>query len=125
MSAFDQEADPLPTTASVGVCAWGRVWEGHAVKTLVDWNLPLAGEEKAYAVLGAEYSVGNLAFVRAGYRLDQELGAYSAGGGLRWAGLGLDYAFQPMGSLGSNHRLTVSYFFKSAAAWEEAPAIAP
>ncbi len=115
MTAFDQEADPLPTVASMGVQILGDDWGARGLKLCSDWNWPLQGETLSYATLGAEYGVMDLGFVRAGYRLDNELGAFSVGGGVRWSGLGVDYAFQPYGTLGSNHRLTVSYSFKPLA----------
>jgi outer membrane protein OmpA-like peptidoglycan-associated protein len=115
MSAFDQDADPLPTLAIAGIEVLSSVWNQQHLKLTADWNWSLAGDEAGYGTLGAEYAFRELACIRAGYRLNNELGALSVGGGLQWAGLGLDYVFQPFGTLGSNHRLTISYYFKPLA----------
>jgi outer membrane protein OmpA-like peptidoglycan-associated protein len=125
-TAFDQEADVLPLALTAGLaCAW-RPASGHQFKFLGDVRVPLAGDEAPFPLVGAEYALQDTALVRAGYRWDHELGSLSLGAGLRWSRWGVDYAYQPYGTLGNNHRLTLTYAFKPLPpASPESPAPAP
>lgn len=124
MTAFDQEADPLPRMAAGGVELTFHPWEGQTLQVLADLNCPLAGDEAITPAVGLEYKVQDIAVVRGGYRFSNELGTLSLGAGLRLATLGVDYAFQPYGSLGNNHRITFSYYFKPASS-QPAPVLEP
>lgn len=53
-------------------------------------------------------------FARLGYSIgpERELGGLSglaAGGGVQWGSLGVDYAWQPLGDLGTTHRISLTY----------------
>lgn len=74
--------------------------------------------EDGYLALGAEYERpvgGNMAMaLRGGYntRSTDGLGGsagMTAGAGLTFGGMALDYAFLPMGDLGATHRMSLSY----------------
>ncbi|MEW6516768.1 MAG: PorV/PorQ family protein [candidate division FCPU426 bacterium] len=109
-SAFLSEADSLPLQAAAGLAM--RAESGvHGFKFLADYSQVLVSAESGLAGLGMEYSLLNSAFLRLGYRLNQDSGRLSAGAGLRAYGLGLDYAYQPFSELGLTHRLTLSYVF--------------
>ncbi len=116
MTAFESEADPLPLRLLAGASWDLQLGGGHAVNLLADVQQPLAGAENAAAAAGLQYSYGSLVAVRAGYRALDDLGSLSLGAGLRFGGIGLDYAYQPFNGLGDNHRFTLSYLFPKPAA---------
>jgi hypothetical protein len=58
---------------------------------------------------GAEFSVSDLVWLRAGLRTDPNI--FSAGLGLRRAGLGFDYGFSTGGVLGDTHEFGIRYRF--------------
>lgn len=70
---------------------------------------------------GAEAVFEGRYAVRAGYQFDlvdnqwEGLNGLTLGAGYRWEVLSLDYAFLPMGDLGTSHRLSLSYHFGSPA----------
>jgi tetratricopeptide (TPR) repeat protein len=70
--------------------------------------------------VGAEYGFQSNYFLRAGYQVSQqnnELGGLTgltAGAGIRWNDLELDYAYLPYGDLGTSNRVSLSYFFPTS-----------
>jgi outer membrane protein OmpA-like peptidoglycan-associated protein len=112
MSAFDEEADQLPAMALAGAALTFNPGPGNRMTLASDWNQPLAGDEKSYLSLGAEFVFQGTVILRGGYRFVNEFGQLAFGAGLRFAGLGLDYTYQPYADLGDNHRITVSYFYE-------------
>ncbi|MBN1595259.1 PorV/PorQ family protein [candidate division FCPU426 bacterium] len=112
MSSFDEVQEELPVYLNAGVGIAVPLVEHHQLKILSDINQPLTGDEKIKAAVGVEYNWQQLAFLRGGYRFSEELGSLSLGGGLRYAGFGLDYAYQPLPDLGANHRFTLCYIFQ-------------
>jgi hypothetical protein len=66
---------------------------------------------------GVEYSYQSRYFLRAGYQLyeqDNEIQGFkglTAGVGIHWFDLSLDYAFLPYGDLGISHRISLGYSF--------------
>jgi hypothetical protein len=82
--------------------------------------------------VGVEYPLTGRLSLRSGYRLRQhgnELGAwsgFSAGAGVSFDRVTLDYAFSPFGDLGNSHRFSVNVRFgRETAAPAPAPAAAP
>lgn len=72
----------------------------------------------SYLQAGAEYSIQDQVFLRAGCQVplsDQSIGGFTdltAGVGFHLSGFSLDYAFLPYGDLGATHRVSVGYFFE-------------
>jgi hypothetical protein len=70
--------------------------------------------------VGAEDLIHNFLALRIGYQANlaetqiQGLSGLTAGGGISFSGLGLDYAFLPYGDLGAAHRVSLSYKFGQA-----------
>jgi flagellar motor protein MotB len=60
--------------------------------------------------MGGEYWYAGLLAFRAGYKAGY-LNQYTAGAGVVWQGIKLDYAFVPYGELGYTHRITATYAF--------------
>ena len=72
-----------------------------------------------YLQAGAEYSIQDQVFLRAGCQAplsDQAIGGLTdltAGVGFHLSDFSLDYSFLPYGDLGAVHRVNVGYFFES------------
>lgn len=111
---FDVDRDPLPITFKAGAAA-------NVLKDLVisaDFIVPKSAG--VYATFGAEYAFEpgedmNF-FIRAGLNTQQMgidgglAGAYF-GAGFSFQYFSLDYAFSPMGDLGTTHRFSLSFDF--------------
>jgi len=115
MNAWDTSADSLPLLAVFGAAFTLPLLSEHQVKLLLDINQLLAGAKAPLVSLGLEYNLKNILCLRSGYRLENELGTLSLGAGISYANFGLDYAFQPFGILGNNHRFTLSFYLRPAA----------
>ncbi len=113
MSAFETEADPLPALLLAGVAVDLDPIPGHELSLRADLQQPLEGDEKSIVLLGLEYSIQELLFIRTGYRLFDDMGTLSVGAGLRYGDLGLDYAYQPYNGLGDNQRFTLTYYIRN------------
>lgn len=103
---FEQEGDPLPATARMGVQY--RIVEKaeHQVSLAADQAYLLsAGEYRAGG--GLEYGYKGQFFLRGGYGGDHDDRRWAAGAGLDFRSVRLDYAFQPFGDLGDTHRFSV------------------
>jgi hypothetical protein len=107
-------------TTSGGFSLPGRVRVGAAARLGETLS---AGVEGAYGLqdklatmaLGLEWSPVRLIAVRAGYRQPfrsqriDGLTGLTAGLGVRWRSLGVDYAFQPYGDLAVSHRVGLTW----------------
>lgn len=118
MTAYDQAADNLPISMSVGAAF---KWAAHAHQLILLADLSTAIEENLIMtpLVGLQYQYHHNAFVKVAYRLDEELGNLMIGAGVKWGVLGFDYSYQPYGALGDNHRVTLSYYFKKASLHKE------
>lgn len=110
--AFIQEADPLPSEFALGLGIRLGTASQQALNLQMDYVQPLDGVSESSARWGAEYILAQMIFFRAGYRLENVMGRFSCGLGLRLQEWGLDYSFQPQVVLASRHRLTLSYEFR-------------
>jgi hypothetical protein len=81
---------------------------------LADVDVPSDNEQRA--VIGAEYEVRELVYVRGAYRINYDLGDISLGGGIKLDMAGttnarLDYSFSTQGVLGDVHRFGLGFSF--------------
>ena len=89
---------------------WGFLLAGQGTLENGGVNRLKAGTEAVYQ--------GSYA-LRAGYQFDfadnqwEGLSGLTLGAGYQWKDLALDYAFLPMGDLGTSHRISLSYRFPS------------
>ncbi|MGQ9614980.1 MAG: hypothetical protein ACUVWJ_01095 [Spirochaetota bacterium] len=110
---FVEEGCPLPTTFHAGLGYAILNMEDHAVKLGVQANIPL---HNVFSVgVGAEYSLFNTLFVRAGYTFGSLNRSFAAGLGAR-AGVGfteysVDYTFQPLPDYGILHSFSLTAYF--------------
>jgi hypothetical protein len=112
-SKFAEAAVKLPTTLRVG--ASGQPFAQWLFSADFVKRTDTAGE----ADIGAEVTPKKLFSMRVGYRYafnNPDLGGlsnFSAGMGLRFSSMSLDYAFIPLGDLGLTHRISLNYRFKA------------
>ena len=109
---YDQEKEKLPATirAGAGFYVTDNLLAAADIGQVVDRDI--------YAALGLEYTIGinedlSLA-LRGGYNTiaeSEELSGASAGLGIEYKSLVLDYAFVPMGNLGNTHRISLTFFW--------------
>jgi hypothetical protein len=101
----DRDREDLRRAVSVGV--------SYAPYPGVETALDIAhemGEAVQYRG-GAEFAVSDLVWLRAGLRTEPN--TFSAGLGLRHAGIGFDYGFSTSGVLGETHQFGIRYRFAS------------
>ncbi len=75
--------------------------------------------------LGLELLAFGTLALRGGYELGLDTGGMTAGVGLHFGQLGIDYAFVPYSSLGNSHRMSLSYAFGEAMSRPEVAAPNP
>jgi outer membrane protein OmpA-like peptidoglycan-associated protein len=99
----------IPTDIKIGCCFRGI----KNLNILTDLTLP--SDNLIHINLGAEYNINRYLSVRSGWRSGpydiSQLGwisGFTAGFGITYAGLNLDYAFVPYGKLGITHRIALS-----------------
>jgi len=113
---METESEPLPLELSLGVMLdAGDGWYGY-----LDGKFPC--DYSPYGAFGIEFKPlekGNSDIelgLRAGYNMRKAkdlggLGGWSAGLGLGFGGLKLDYAWVPMNDLGNTNRFSLMYMF--------------
>lgn len=102
---YETEGDPLPFTFRSGAAYQTRLGSGHDLTVLAD---AVQVNDRAVAVhVGAEYMYAGLLAARLGYKAGYDLEGLTAGLGLRWSVLELDYAFGLVQELTSTHRITL------------------
>lgn len=94
---FIEKADPMPLNMKGGVSA-----KLGPVLLAADVNKPMDNSFRAN--VGAEVSIKDLLFLRGGYNTAH---SYSAGLGIRWRMVGVDYAFAPFADIDASHRISV------------------
>lgn len=110
---FVREEENLPRTIRLG--ASKRFLE-NKITSAVDYSLP--NDNDGTVALGAEYRPLTRYAFRLGYRSTpgndihvDGLTGVTAGLGIFWGRLGIDYAFVPFGDLGDTHRVSLIYTF--------------
>ncbi len=109
---YDREAFDLPQALKVG----SRL---HLSPT---WMVSLEGvvpnDNRPYVALGTEYTIPVSSFTQVALRMGgnsralgdlEGLNSLSLGSGLNLRSFSIDYAFLPMGDLGTTHRFSLSY----------------
>lgn len=102
-----------PTTFRIGSAMDVLNREAHVLTASLQINHPVDNSENA--VFGIEYSYHDLLQLRGGYRVNLDEQGLTAGAGVHFA-LGktaahLDFAYSPMGRLGSTNQFTVGFEF--------------
>ncbi len=110
---FAEEGYPLPTIFSAGVGYTLLNIDNHSLRLALQADFPL--HDDISVSVGTEYSLFNLAYLRAGYTFNSVERSFSAGFGARLA-LGfteyaLDYTFRPLPDYGLLHSFGIHISF--------------
>lgn len=104
----------LPQVFQLGIAFDPVRMERGSLTLLADVTVP--SDNKELIVFGAEYQFQNFAFIRSAYRVNNESGNFSVGGGLNLKISGFnsrfDYAYSTMGVLGNVHRFGLELALK-------------
>ena len=108
MGTMRSERTTLPTTALAGATYEAAIPSVSGQGTLAaDLGYRLA-EDRAFGRLGGELFFDSVVALRAGYQLGSAARGWSAGLGLRYGIILLDYAFAPLSEdLGNTHTITL------------------
>jgi len=123
---FDTDFDPLPRTAALGAAWEQRVGSFNRLLGVLDFLSP--NDRPPQTHIGAELWFYDILALRGGYLTELDIGSgIRFGAGVRWKGIGFDYALATLGDLGDTHRLGLSYRFgkKKAARVARTPAAPP
>ncbi|MEW6516739.1 MAG: PorV/PorQ family protein [candidate division FCPU426 bacterium] len=102
---YESEGDPLPLTLRAGAAYSTRLAAGHELILLADGLKP---NDRDFALhVGAEYAYAGLLAARLGYKAGYDIEGLTAGLGVRWSVLELDYAFGLVQELTSTHRISL------------------
>jgi hypothetical protein len=102
---YETEGDPLPLTVRAGAAYGVSLGSSHQLALLADG---LKANDRDFALhLGVEYAYAGLLAARLGYKAGYDLEGLTAGLGVAWSVLQLDYAFGLMQELNSTHRITL------------------
>jgi hypothetical protein len=109
-ATFYDEPVPVPVTFKFGVSMNLIDTPGQLVKAAAEFKHPSDTSEKIN--VGAEYSLNDTYFLRAGYKMGYDEEGFTAGAGARVlvAGrhLGVDYSYSDFGFLGAVHRMALT-----------------
>ena len=101
----------LPQLFQMGIAFDPVTLSNGCLTLLADVIVP--ADNKELIAFGAEYNVHNLAYLRAAYRLNYDIGGISFGGGLHLNAIGMnariDYSYSTQGVLGNVHRFGLGF----------------
>lgn len=111
---YIEEEVALPITFKFGVSM--NVFDTPGQKVLVSAEFRHPSDTSEKINLGAEYSLNEMYFLRAGYKLNYDEESFTAGGGARvcvgsLGQVGVDYAYSDFGHLGAVHRMGLTLMF--------------
>ncbi len=110
MSEMESEKPDLPWTARAGA-AWDLALSGAGAATIAA-ELHYVNDEEARAGLGFEYRPMEIIALRGGYLINYDERGLTAGLGLSWKNVGLDFAYLPFDSdLGNSSRFSLRLDF--------------
>jgi hypothetical protein len=116
---YIDQAFPLPQTFTIGVSSFLlsdkdpliALSDQHSVRIAYEMVQPRDYDQQH--CVGMEYSFENLFFLRGGYQFNTDEQSWSAGIGVQYNGLRVDYSFNDFGQyLDSVHRITIGYAIK-------------
>ncbi|MEW6007613.1 MAG: hypothetical protein AB1595_05635, partial [bacterium] len=103
---YDEEGFGLPLSLKTGIS-----YSLPSLLILSDLTIP--NDNDPYLGLGAEYTLREIFFIRAGYKTgpEDEGKGFTIGLGTEYSSYNFDYAYQPFGKLGDSHRVSVKAKF--------------
>jgi len=113
-ATYIDEPVPVPATFKFGVSMNVFETRGQTVTIATEFKHPSDTSEKIN--VGAEYSLNDMYFLRAGYKLNYDEDSFTAGGGAMLTvgalgTVGIDYSYSDFGYLGAVHRVGLSLQF--------------
>jgi len=109
---YREEEDPLPFNIKTGAAYSGLI---KSLLIAADVNFPVDNIPSYHFGAEYRYKIKQIELaVRAGYKTKtiedlDALSGMSAGGGIGYKGLSVNYAWVPYGDLGNTHRMSLSY----------------
>src|ERR1035437_546548 len=116
---YIDQAFPLPQTFTIGASSFLlsekdpliAQSDQHSVRIAYEMVQPRDYDQQH--CVGMEYGFENLFFLRGGYQFNTDEQSWSAGLGLQYNGLRIDYSYNDFGQyLDSVHRITIGYAIK-------------
>lgn len=105
---YESEGDPLPLTVRGGAAYAMGLGSRHNLTLLLDGVKP--NDHDFTLHLGAEYAYAGLLAARVGYKAGYDLEGLTAGLGIAWGPVQLDYAFGLISELTSTHQVSLMLF---------------
>lgn len=111
---FDDRSSKLPTLFRVGLSVDAYRRGAHALLACGEFSHPSDNKERMN--VGMEYGFNRFFFLRGGYNIDYDTQGVAGGVGFRidtsqTSDIGLDYAWEDLGYLGSAHRVTLNFSY--------------
>ncbi len=103
---LDEERIELPTCLRLGVC-YTDIFMGARYRLLLDG---IAEKNTVHLLGGGEITLSDIFSVRVGYQGGYKVKSITAGLGIEWNNIGIDYGYMPVKrGLGDSHRLTCRF----------------
>ncbi len=97
----------LPQIFQMGVAIDVFTNSFNTLTLIADVDVPSDNQERI--IVGGEYNLRNMAYLRAAYKMNYDESSLAFGGGLRFAGFGIDYSFNEHGVFSSVHRFGINF----------------
>jgi hypothetical protein len=115
INELDQQASQLPTMIRAGGAYEMPIESFGGALTFSSDIVSLSNENKTHLHFGSELDYKHLFMIRAGYQTDYEGKNFSAGVGIHYSSVYVDYAFVPFKfDLGSTHTFSLRVEFPSS-----------
>jgi hypothetical protein len=111
---YDNRSSKLPTLFKVGLSVDAYRRGAHALLAAGEFSHPSDNAERMN--VGMEYNYNRFFFMRGGYNINYDTAGAAWGVGFRidtsqTSDIGLDYAWEDLGYLGSTHRITLNFSY--------------
>jgi len=102
---FVNEQYPLPTTFEFGASLNAIEGDNQTLMVSVAANKPNEGQP--LGMIGTEWNMNQILYVRGGYQLNHDTAEYSAGAGLRFSNFRFNYSLSSFSELSLAHRFSL------------------
>lgn len=114
---FVEKKYPIPQTLNIGVSAnlvgaahRSLFMESEENSLLFAYDLVQPRDFDQQHTVGIEYSYDKIFIIRGGYNFNGDQASYSAGAGINYMNMRIDYSYNPMGDyLPAIHRISIGY----------------
>ncbi len=111
---FDDRSSKLPTLFKVGLSVDAYRSGAHALLATGEFQHPVDNKERMN--VGMEYAFNQFFMLRGGYNIGYDTQGLAGGAGFRLdtsqtSDIGLDYAWEDLGSLGTTHRFSLNFSY--------------